>query len=146
MKTKFFFLLSFLLVFTMTSATAQRLFNDTILFKAAIFTGETGKFLDAKQGFTMQKASLKLTKISPAQAKKFQVPPPTKTGKGPIVLKFGGDCYQFGCAKGDGCDNCRMAWWDRNKDGKIQPRRELRCFCPETRTQCQIRVRKVKCQ
>lgn len=144
MKSTLLFLIAFLTL--SLGLQAQSVFNDTIMWKKADFIGATGKFLDRKQGaIFVHISAAKLVKMTPTQAARMQVPEATKSGKGPIVLKFGDNCYQFGCAKDNGCDNCRMFWWDRNEDGKVQPRRELRCFCPEGRTRCKIRVRKVNC-
>lgn len=147
MNSKLFTLLTILFLGMGLQLQAQNIFNDTILFSPADFIGDFGKIKGAKNGGILPKISAaKLTKISPAQAKKMKVPAPTKSGKGPIVLKFGDNCYQFGCAKGGECSDCRMFWWDRNKDGKVQPRRELRCFCPSGRSKCKIRVRKIPCK
>lgn len=149
MKAKLILLLSAFFFLAAFNGHAQAEVQDPLFNAKAEFTGETGKFLDASEGLTLDKSSTKtLLKMSPAEAKKLKLPAPTKVGSGPIVLKFGNRCYKFACGKSRSgeCDNCRMVWWDRNKDGKVQPRRELRCFCPKTRERCRIGVRVVKCK
>ncbi|MEM6802776.1 MAG: hypothetical protein AAF696_15310 [Bacteroidota bacterium] len=81
--------------------------------------------------------------ISAATIKKMQLPKGVKVSKGPVTLKRNGMCYTFACDKNN-CSDCKLYWKDRNGDGKVQPRRELRCFCAPKKP-CKIRVRKSKC-
>ncbi|MEM7659620.1 MAG: hypothetical protein AAF399_26125 [Bacteroidota bacterium] len=87
----------------------------------------------------------KLKPVSVSAAKKLSVPRSVKTSSTPIVLRRDGKCYEFGCKAGNGCNSCQLVWYDRNGDGKVQPRKELRCVCGQG-DQCKIRVRKVPCQ
>lgn len=64
--------------------------------------------------------------------------------KGALKLEHNGNCYQIGCAKAN-CNKCGLFWWDRNKDGKVQPRKELRCVCKESKSQCELRGREIDC-
>jgi len=64
-----------------------------------------------------------------------------KTADGPIVLRKNGKCYQFACEG----RACKLFWWDRNGDGKVQPKRELRCG-DKGRESCGIRVKEVPCR
>ncbi|MCB0628813.1 MAG: hypothetical protein R2824_28760 [Saprospiraceae bacterium] len=66
----------------------------------------------------------------------------------PLVLKHpkNGKCYAFRCAKPVGCENCGLYWKDRNGDGQINPKQELRCRCQgDPDTACKIRAREVAC-
>lgn len=86
-----------------------------------------------------------LVSVSPSYAKKVQIPRTVRTSSRPITLKYNGNCYQFGCQKGQKCLNCQLHWYDKNRDGKVQPRQELRCGCDKGE-QCRIRVRRVECR
>ena len=66
----------------------------------------------------------------------------TKFFRGPITVKVSNSCVTFKCETG--C-RCIMAWRDKNKDGKIQPRTELRCVCPNTQKLCKIRAKIIPC-
>ncbi len=61
-----------------------------------------------------------------------------------FVLKHKSSCYEFK-AYSNNCNNCVILWKDRNGDGKVQPKKELKAVCKETRKPCNIKVRKVKC-
>ena len=64
----------------------------------------------------------------------------------PIILQHNGKCYAFGCQEGPGCEHCTLYWKDRNKDGKINPKKELRCRCDnDPEKKCKLRVKKVEC-
>lgn len=144
MKAKLFLLLT--ISFLFGSLHAQNIRDSLIFAQSPDFVGEAGKFLDAKGGMLLDKASPKLLKIPAPEAKKVGIPPATKKSKKPVVLRHEGNCYIFSCGKGKECSDCNLYWWDRNKDGKVQPRRELRCACPSARARCKINVRKIKCQ
>lgn len=73
-----------------------------------------------------------------------KVPKSIKEIKGPLRLKKDNNCYAITCGKTD-CNNCRLLWQDRNKDGKVQPKKELRCVCLDTKEACQIKGEKVNC-
>lgn len=62
----------------------------------------------------------------------------------PLVVKRAGKCYQLGCA--NNCGRCTMVWWDRNGDGKVQAKKELRCACRDSQKQCEIKGRKDSCE
>lgn len=127
---------------------AQKIFNDTIL----VFNEKADFLLDGVQekGLMMKGLALQpqsrssFKKIAAPVAKKNKIPRATRVTTRPITLKFNGACYTFGCDKSSGCSNCKMFWYDRNGDGKVQPRRELRCFCAPGK-RCKIRVKKSKC-
>ena len=68
--------------------------------------------------------------------------------KTPLILKRGDVCVKIGCKAAPGGDcktDCHLLWKDRNKDGKIQPRKELRCVC-KNKGKCGIVARKTKCK
>ncbi|MEL6252105.1 MAG: hypothetical protein AAFR87_08850 [Bacteroidota bacterium] len=81
--------------------------------------------------------------ISAVTIKNMALPAKTRVSKGPVTLKRNGVCYTFACDKSN-CSDCKLYWNDRNGDGKVQPRRELRCFCSSKKL-CKIRVRRSKC-
>ncbi|MFK7923947.1 MAG: hypothetical protein AB8H47_18455 [Bacteroidia bacterium] len=80
--------------------------------------------------------------VSPTLVKTKRVPKYTKVSTRPITLKSGGKCYVFACAD---LKVCTLVWLDRNKDGKIQPRKELRCV-DSRGNQCQMVIKQVKCK
>ena len=82
--------------------------------------------------------------ISAVTIKKLALPQRTKVSKGPVTLKRNGVCYTFACDKSN-CSDCKLYWNDRNGDGEVQPRRELRCYCAPKKKMCKIRVRRSRC-
>lgn len=125
---------------------AQKVFNDTIF----VFNERLDIVFDNAKGFNIGMPPTLMKAMSPApkqisldMAKKMKLPRATKTFSGPIVVKQNGNCYKVGCAKE--CTDCKLAWYDRNGDRKIQPRKELRCIC-KTGKQCKIRVGKADCK
>ena len=128
-------------------AHAQRAFNDTML----VFQVNPGFLCNNEiiglmgSSFLLPNATFKqLAPMPISMAKKLGVPRATKTASGPITLTHQGDCYRFGCKQGTGCQGCQLVWYDRNGDGKVQPKRELRCVCAQG-DQCKIKVEKVNC-
>ncbi len=84
----------------------------------------------------------RFTAIKLSAAKTAKVPVKTKISRTPIMLKHQGKCYVFGCANPK---TCSLVWYDRNGDGKVQPRRELRCMDRQGNS-CQIVVKQAKCK
>lgn len=64
-----------------------------------------------------------------------------KTSTRPIVLQHEKSCYQFSCEKKGG----NIIWWDRNGDGKVQAKRELRCV-NEAGKPCEMVVEQGNCR
>jgi len=96
--------------------------------------------------FIMTPSTIKKVSSVPAStAKKLRLPRNVKRVPTPLNLKHKGACYQIGCVKGKECDTCGMFWLDKNKDGKVQPRKEIRCICKEGKP-CKVRGRKVECK
>ena len=148
MKTKLFLSLSLMFCFLFVSqqAQAQRVFNDTIMiFNERLEFVAGGNFVQKGTVFSLDKSSTKLQPISATQAQKLVLPRAVKVSDGPVTLHHDGKCYKFGCVNEQGCQNCKLVWWDRNDDGQVQPRRELRCKCPTGGT-CKMRVEKVPCR
>jgi len=131
-----------------TEVHAQKAFNDTML----VFNQKTDFLMDGieERGFLMKgfilpaKTKSSFRKVPISLAKKIKIPRATRVSRGPITIKHNGACYTFGCEKGSGCTDCKLYWYDRNGDGKVQPRRELRCFCAPKKM-CKVRVKKSKC-
>lgn len=128
---------------------AQGLFNDTIFVfnKDAMFD-----INDNIKGFNIgmpptltfdvtPAAKSVFVKVTAIQAKKVSVPRATRISSKPITLEHKGACYKFGCD----CKTCKIGWYDRNGDNKVQPRKELRCLCTKDE-QCKIRVEKTDCK
>lgn len=93
------------------------------------------------------KSSMKTISFSMDNMKKEGTSRPVvRTSDRPIILKRNGDCYKIGCVKDKNCTACTLYWWDRNGDGKVQPRKEIRCGCSDGKTSCRVRIEKVPCK
>lgn len=156
MKISKLFTLVFVLAGTfLFSNTAKAQIIDSLpYFKTdIIMIGEISKQFDLLGSYNIPKG---------IQTKFVQVKVDAKTGKelskgkgialpnvkkldGPIVLRRNGNCYKLGCPKKD-CSNCALYWWDKNQDGKVQPKKELRCGCSDSEKACKMRVKKVECK
>lgn len=131
------------------NAQAQRIFNDTMLvfnqdMRFDINEDIKGFNIGMPPSLTFNvtpAAKSVFVKVTAIQAKKVSVPRATRISSKPITLKHKGVCYQFGCD----CKTCKIAWYDRNGDNKVQPRKELRCLCVKDE-QCKIRVEKADCK
>lgn len=88
-------------------------------------------------GFTLATPTT-FTPISQSLSPQLKLPKAVKVSSKPITLKKDAKCLTFRCAQD--CNACKLYWWDRNQDGKVQPRRELRCACTREKT-CKIQVR-----
>ncbi len=57
------------------------------------------------------------------------------------------DYFQRGCyfyrPVSSSCDGCTLLWFDRNGDGLLQVRRELRAVCRSTMRSCDIEIEKI---
>ncbi len=130
-----------------TSGHAQ--IRDSLLyFKAEpSFVGERGSFLSASMTLPPRTTAMSPVTKSITQQMMFttQAARKMKMSTRPVVLRNGNQCYKFSCGKQAGCSDCRLFWWDRNGDGKVQPRREVRCAC-SSRKLCPVRVEKVDCR
>ena len=148
MNTKWIFALSLLILLFPLQSKAQALVNDTLFAfnQQAEFAGELIILKQAKSGFTFEKGNGGFKAVSLAYANRMRIPRASKTSIRPVILRHKGICYQFSCNKsGKSCPDCTLHWFDRNQDGKVQPRKELRCFC-DVQKPCRIRVRKRPCQ
>jgi len=150
MKLKTIIIASLTVLLTALSTTSQAQVRDTLIyFKAepSFEIGEKVKLPPAQlnQDFIFAPVSRGVfVHISAVTAKKISVPRKVRVSKGPVTLKRNGVCYTFSCDKSN-CSDCKLYWYDRNGDGKVQPRRELRCFCAPKKKLCKIRVRASKC-
>ncbi|MFK7923944.1 MAG: hypothetical protein AB8H47_18440 [Bacteroidia bacterium] len=147
MKSKLIFCFAFfaLMLSYNTSLRAQAAFNDTLfIFNQPLELASGGKFIlgDGGLGFRLQPQSV-MKVVTVSYSKKVAIPRTAKVSDKPIVLKNQNGCFEFSC--GDGCDSCKLVWHDRNGDGKVQPRRELRCVNAKGKVS-KISVQKVLCQ
>ena len=150
MKTKLFLSAAFLtlmMCFSLQSyAQAAKDWNDTMLVfnqPLEFLTGEElSKQILGSNGLQF-KPGATLNTISVSKAKKLILPRAVKTSSRPIVLRHNGTCYQFSCDPA--CGTCQLVWLDRNGDGKVQPRRELRCVNAKGKVG-KVSVQKVRCQ
>lgn len=147
MKTKLFLstaLFALMMCFSLQShAQGTKVFNDTMLvFNSPLVFAQGGKLIGAGIGLQF-KAGATLSLISASQAKKLVLPRAVRTSSRPIVLRHNGTCYQFSCD--EACGSCKLVWWDRNGDGKVQPRRELRCVNAKGKAG-KVSVQKIRCQ
>lgn len=78
-------------------------------------------------------------------AKSLKLERNVKKIDGPIILQKGGKCYRVACAPND-CRTCTLFWNDTNRDGKVQPAKEIRCICIKTKQVCTIRGKQIECK
>lgn len=65
----------------------------------------------------------------------------------PIKLKRNGKCYVIRCQEAPGCDKCTLFWKDENGNGKINPKKELRCRCTsDPQKECKAQAKEVACE
>ncbi|MEM6346685.1 MAG: hypothetical protein AAF927_22555 [Bacteroidota bacterium] len=147
MKMKLFFssaLFAIMMCFSIQSSAQTGIgWNDTMMvFNEPLKFISGGNFIGAGIGFKF-KAGSELSKATMVQAKKLSVPSSVRISTKPVVLRHNGKCYMFKCDPA--CSNCKLVWWDRNGDGEVQPRRELRCVKAKGQTG-KISVTKIPCQ
>ncbi|MEL6732112.1 MAG: hypothetical protein AAFP83_13365 [Bacteroidota bacterium] len=134
----------FILFFIGLSLESQAQIRDSLIFfKAPADIIVTGPDLKLSNSFALpdMRAAQAITK---SQAKSLKLPNAVKRLPKVVRLKYGKTCVEMTCD--DNCKNCRMYWWDRNNDGKVQPRRELRCICPASTQRCKIKARRTNCR
>ncbi|MEO0584676.1 MAG: hypothetical protein AAF135_20865 [Bacteroidota bacterium] len=135
---------SLLVVFCISfSLESQAQIRDSLIFfKAPADIIVTGPELKLSNSFALpdMRAAQAITQ---SQAQSLKLPRAVKRLPKVVRLKYGKTCVEMTCD--DNCKNCRMYWWDRNNDGKVQPRRELRCICPNSTKRCKIKARTTKC-
>ena len=143
-------ILSILFLATITFGIQQKanaqIIDSLPYFKTNLLLDIDGK-IELKGAFIIPKMSQsKIKQISFSSSAKTKM---AKTSvhiiNGPIVLKRGQRCYKFSCVPRNNCTNCKIYWWDKNGDGKIQPRRELRCGCSGMINQCKMKVELIDC-
>ncbi|MEM6346681.1 MAG: hypothetical protein AAF927_22535 [Bacteroidota bacterium] len=69
-----------------------------------------------------------MTTLSTSKTKQLKVPAKSKGSTGAVAIRNKNKCFKVSGPKGK---QGTIVWWDRNKDGKIQPLRELRCISPQ---------------
>ncbi|MCI4669760.1 MAG: hypothetical protein MRZ79_16620 [Bacteroidia bacterium] len=95
--------------------------------------------------FMIEPSVLKAAKpISVSQAKTLKLSRKVKRMPSTIVIKRKGNCYKIGCD--DTCEKCQMFWYDKNNDKRVQPKKELRCYCVAKKTRCKMRGKKIPCK
>lgn len=131
-------LISVLFALTSSQASAQ-IIDDTLIYvKSPAFVGKFDRSAFSGGGFTLPSPA-SFTPISKsAKPQQIKLPAKARVSSKPVTLKKDGNTFTFSCQQD--CRNCRLFWWDRNKDGKVQPKRELRCACTKEQT-CKIQVR-----
>ncbi|MEL7535412.1 MAG: hypothetical protein AAFN10_29255, partial [Bacteroidota bacterium] len=72
-------------------------------------------------------------------AKKLSVPRSSKVMADDVVITAKRKCFRLGSKNG------QLVWWDRNRDGKIQPLREVRCIGPKGKAS-KVFVEEVSCK
>lgn len=60
-------------------------------------------------------------------------------------LKLGTGCYMITSPTGRGCSSTRVYWRDGNRDGKVQPRAELRAVCLEEKQMAFLKASPTRC-
>lgn len=62
----------------------------------------------------------------------------------PVVINHEEQYFKIGVAQGTNCKNCRTFWWDKNGDGLIQPKVELRCGSSTTKVIGKLQVKEAR--
>lgn len=137
---KFFFLLFCCSIFAVNTATAQKKLNKVFnkALQAELMVYDKDKVFDTKASY-----DVKLPKRVLQDAIKLPVELRT-----PMKMYNGDLCLEVGCQAAPGGDctsDCQMRWKDLNKDGRIQPERELRCMC-KNNAKCGVTVREISCK
>lgn len=142
-----FSLLGVLFLFSSISAHAQVVdtcangmfcLTEKIIKTPATFQGQFDRSVLSGGGFSIPSTD-SFTPISKSASSQTQSPAKIRVSRKPVTLRKEGKALTFSCQQD--CKNCRLFWWDRNKDDKVQPRKELRCAC--TREQmCNIQVKR----
>lgn len=63
-----------------------------------------------------------MSTLATESAKKLKLPREVKASERPIILRHEDVCYQIGGEQ----KGSQIIWWDRNGDGKVQLKAELR--------------------
>jgi hypothetical protein len=156
MKISKLFTLVFVLagVFIFSNSAEAQIRDSLPWFKSPLMIlGEDGKAMDLLSSYYLPKSyasSFKPVKMNlktglESYGKEAVVLPNVKKIDGPIVLRRNGKCYKLGCPKKD-CSKCALYWWDKNQDGKVQPKKELRCGCAESNQACKMKAKKIECR
>ena len=147
MKTQLYFtalFAAFLMFFSLQSQ-AQKIFDDKLYLTQSGFY-ESGDVIPlAQESLGLFPSRNILIPITLAEAKKLDLPRAVKTSDRPLVLKTQWQLLSVHLCCGFVATTAKLAWWDRNEDGKVQPRRELRCVCKAGEV-CKIEVTKVTCR
>ena len=141
---------SLLVFFSLSFTSSHAQIVDTLPFFKV-----PGKFLDSKiidwnSTYILQKASpqasiVKKSTSIPVGRSVVKLPRSIKELNTPLKLKGRNGCYLISCQASQNCRDCRLLWKDINRDGKVQPRRELRCVCTSSGGDCRIRAKKIPC-
>ena len=107
----------------------------------------TPKIIDWNATYLLQnqKQVISRSAIAKVGGKSVKLPNNIKELTGPITLKRGSNCYEVYCARNSTCSDCTFLWKDFKRDGKVQPKRELRCTCNSSGADCGIKARKIDC-
>lgn len=84
----------------------------------------------------------KLKKTSQTEANRYGLPPNSVITQGAFTKFTPQGCIQI--SKPSNCSSCRLVWLDRNGDGLIQVKKELRCVGPNKKAR-PIIIQKVDC-
>lgn len=144
---RYFFLSLFSLSLVFSNFQADAQVDDTLIyFKAPLASdmySAPREVADLRGDFAITLDNgIKFKPIQPTYAKKVTLPISSKISTSGITLKRNGKCYRFTCANPK---LCSLVWFDKNRDGKVQPRRELRCV-DRNGKQCQMVVKLVQCK
>ncbi len=101
---------------------------------------------DMDENYVLSKADIKrASSVDKGLRTKLKIAKSAKKFDGPIIVKKKGVCVKISCSQED-CDSCTLLWSDRNKDGNVNPKSELRCVCQKTRKLCGIMGKRIKCK
>lgn len=80
-----------------------------------------------------------------SQIKQMKAPSGLKRLIGPIQMQCEKKCMQIDLAKECGKDSL-LLWNDANKDGKLNPKRELKCYHTKGKGKCGIIGKELNCK
>ncbi len=83
-----------------------------------------------------------MSMLSTSKTKQLNVPARSKGSTGAVAIRNKNKCFKVSGPKGK---QGTIVWWDRNKDGKVQPLKELRCISPQGKG-LKVFVEEVSCK
>lgn len=129
----------FLVAFCFLQLDADAQIRDSLIYFKADLVNIKNFKASPTEAFTFAQKSQVITKSAKATG--------IKQLRNPLYLKRNGKCFKIQCYPTKECKDCAMLWKDRNGDGKVQPRKELRCGCKSSpKATCNMDWAQVQCR